>query len=61
MVDKTGRKEIIEKFLAFAEIKGITLGGDVIYGFALEHTEFRPMLRTDYPKLISDFIQEVPE
>jgi hypothetical protein len=54
-------KEVIEKFLAFAEQKGVSLGGDVVYGFAFEHTEFRPMKKEDYPVLIADFLKILKE
>lgn len=52
------KTQIIEAFLAFAEKKGIELGGDVTYGFGLEHTEFRPMLKEDYSALIRDFVSD---
>ena len=57
--DKEYCKRIIEKFLTFAEEKGITLGGDVVYGWALEHQEFRPMHKDGYAGLIRDFLKSL--
>jgi len=57
-IDFLEKKQVIESFLRYAETKGITLGGDVVYGFALENTEFRPMHKEDYPVLINDFMKE---
>ena len=59
--DKEYCKEIVEKFLTFAEEKEITLGGYVIYGWALEHQEYRPMHKDDYPGLIRDFLKSLGE
>lgn len=50
------KKQVIERFLTFAETKGVELGGTVVYGFALGYDEFRPMAKQDYPNLIADFL-----
>ncbi|MFA5261027.1 MAG: hypothetical protein WC450_07365 [Candidatus Omnitrophota bacterium] len=52
-------QQLIEQFLSFAEAQGIVLGGDVIYGFALEYTEFRPLKKDDYTSLITDFLKYI--
>ena len=50
------KREIIERFIAFAESKEIELGGHAIHGFAMEYITFVPLHKGDYVKLISDFL-----
>ena len=52
----TKEEEIVRAFLLFAGTKGIELGGIAISGFAMEHSDFCPLLKDDYPNLISDFM-----
>jgi len=47
----------IERFITFAESKGMELGGHAVHGFAMEYTSFVPLHKDDYTKLISDFIE----
>ena len=52
----TNDRMVVERFLIFAEQKGVELGGNVTYGFVMEYTDFRPMHKSDYQNLITDFI-----
>ena len=54
----TDKEQIIRSFLTFLESKGMSIGGEVDYGFALERTEYVPLHKADLNNVITDYLKE---
>lgn len=54
------KSEMLMDFLRFADSKDMHLGGIVVYGFGMEHSDFRPLHKDDYQNVIDDFLASLP-
>ena len=54
----TDKEQIVRSFLTFLDSKGMSVGGEVDYGFAMEFSAYVPLHRADINNVITDYLKE---